>query len=125
VRLGDVVLVLEEDLNELNVSVAIDEVEELEIESVELEELEDTPGHVSTFTVFASRVTLPVNPNTPPFDTAPVLSVTEAPARMLPWHTLPVPKVAEVPTCQNTSQACAPSVSTTLEPVAMTKELPI
>jgi hypothetical protein len=88
-------------------------------------ELEDTAGHVSTLTMLLSRVTVAPNAKTPPLDTAAVLSVTEATARIFPWNTLPVPKVAEDPTCQNTLHANPPPVSRTLDPDAVIREDPI
>jgi hypothetical protein len=88
-------------------------------------EVEDAAGHVSTLTVLSSRVTVAPNAKTPPLDTASVLSVTEAAARIFPWNTLPVPKVAELPTCQNTLHANPPPVSRTLDPDAVVREDPI
>jgi hypothetical protein len=88
-------------------------------------ELEDAAGHFSTLTMLLSRVTDAPNAKTPPLDTAAVLSVTEAAARIFPWNTLPVPKVAELPTCQNTLQANPPLVSRTLDPDAVIREDPI
>jgi hypothetical protein len=142
VRLDDVVMVEEdpdeEDPDEVEVVVGADEVEllmeELEVESVELAvvvglppggELGGATGHVSTLTMLLSRVTVAPNAKTPPLDTAWVLSVTEVAARIFPWNTLPVPKVAELPTCQNTLHANPPPVSTTLDPDAVIREDPI
>jgi hypothetical protein len=51
--------------------------------------------------------------------------VTEAAARIFPWNKLPVPKVAELPTCQNTLHANPPPVSRTLDPDAVVREDPI
>jgi hypothetical protein len=88
-------------------------------------ELGGATGHVSTLTMLLSRVTVAPNAKTPPLDTASVLSVTEVAARIFPWNTLPVPKVAELPTCQNTLHANPPPVSTTLDPDAVIREDPI
>jgi hypothetical protein len=88
-------------------------------------ELEDAAGHISTLTMLSSRVTVAPNAKTPPLDTASVVSVTEAAARIFPWNKLPVPKVAELPTCQNTLHANPSPVSRTLDPDAVVREDPI
>jgi len=72
-----------------------------------------------------SIVTVAPSAKTPPFDTAAVFNVTEAPARMFPEKLLPAPNVAEVPTCQNTLQASPPPVIKTLEPADVIKDVPI
>jgi hypothetical protein len=84
VMLDDVELV-----RELLLELRDDVVDVAEVNNVELdppvELVEDTTtAHVSTLTVFVSRVTLPPNANAPPFNTAAVSSVTEAAARILP-----------------------------------------
>jgi hypothetical protein len=45
---------------------------------------------------------------------APVSSVAEDKANTLPTNAVVEPRVAELPTCQNTLQACAPSISLTV-----------
>jgi hypothetical protein len=90
-----------------------------------VELVDDAIGQISVLTTLVSSVTDPLKANTPPFESAAVSTVTETAARMAPVKLLPVPRVAEVPTCQYTLQANAPPVSTTLEPAAVTKELPI
>jgi hypothetical protein len=45
---------------------------------------------------------------------APVSRVAEVKARMLPTKLVLVPRVAELPTCQNTLHAWAPSISLTV-----------
>jgi hypothetical protein len=47
-------------------------------------EVDKALGQVSTFTIFVSKVTAAPNANTPPLETAPVVIVTEAAARMFP-----------------------------------------
>jgi len=49
----------------------------------------------------------------PSITVAPVFSVIDVVARIDPAKSLVVPKVAELPTCQNTLHACAPFSSTT------------
>src|SRR5438094_1321077 len=46
----------------------------------------------------------------------PVVTVMEAKARMFPVNTEPVPKVAELPTCQKTLAALAPPLKITWRP---------
>ena len=58
--------------------------------------------------VLVSNVTAPVRAKALPFSAAPVVSVTEAWARMVPLKIELVPRVAELPTCQKTLAACAP-----------------
>ena len=55
--------------------------------------------------VSVSSVTAAVRANTRPSTVAPVVTVMEANARMLPLNTEPVPRVAELPTCQKTLEA--------------------
>src|ERR1051325_6605799 len=55
-----------------------------------------------------SRVTAAVRASSRPSTVAPVVTVMEAKAMMVPLNTEPVPSVAELPTCQNTLAARAP-----------------
>lgn len=82
VVLGDVELVRELLVELRDVEDDVVSVGEGVPAAIELEET--TTGHDSTLTTFVSKVTLPLNPNAPPFETAAVFSVTEADARMLP-----------------------------------------
>ena len=109
----------------LRVSEALDDVVTVVVGLPPGAELGDAAGHVSTLTVLKSRVTVAPNAKTPPLDTALVLSVTEAAARIFPWNKLPVPKVAELPTCQNTLHGNPPPVSRTVDPDAVIREDPI
>ena len=43
-----------------------------------------------------------------------VVAVIEVAARMFPTNSVPVPSVADVPTCQKTLHSCAPLVSVTM-----------
>src|SRR5437667_5716726 len=63
--------------------------------------------------ILESRVTAPVRANSRPSTAAPVVTVMEANARMFPLNTEPVPRVAELPTCQNTVAALAPPLRIT------------
>jgi hypothetical protein len=65
-------------------------------------------SQVGTVTVLSSIVTAPPIAKTRPLTIAPVLSVIDVVARIDPAKWVVVPKVAELPTCQNTLHACAP-----------------
>ena len=69
--------------------------------------------------VFVSRLTAPVLASSLPWIVAAVFAVIVAEAMIVPTKLVPVPSVAEEPTCQNTLHACAPLMSFTLvlEPV--------
>src|SRR2546422_11403665 len=60
-----------------------------------------------------SSVTAAVRANSRPSTVAPVVTVMEAKARMFPLNTEPVPRVAELPTCQKTLAALAPPLRMT------------
>jgi hypothetical protein len=72
-----------------------------------------------TVMVSSSRVTAPLRASTRPMMVSPVVTVIDVRARTLPWNAEPVPRVAELPTCQKTLQAWAPLVRRTslAEPV--------
>jgi hypothetical protein len=55
--------------------------------------------------VLLSRVTAPFLASTRPATVVPVCTATEVSARMLPVNVVWVPRVAELPTCQNTLHA--------------------
>src|SRR2546430_17052801 len=61
----------------------------------------------------SSRLTAAVLANNRPSTAAPVVTVMEAMARMFPLNTEPVPRVAELPTCQKTFAALAPPLKMT------------
>ena len=60
--------------------------------------------------VLVSNVIAPLSANTLPSTVALVVRVIDVKARMFPTKAEDVPIVAELPTCQNTLQACAPLV---------------
>jgi len=64
--------------------------------------------------VLVSNVTAPSRANNCPCTVAPVLAVMEIIASMCPTKLEFVPKVAELPTCQNTRQNRAPLITDTL-----------
>jgi hypothetical protein len=55
--------------------------------------------------VLVSKVTAPFRARALPWRVAPVVTVIELRAKMFPANELVVPRVAEVPTCQNTLEA--------------------
>ena len=67
-----------------------------------------------TLIVLSSKVTSPLRARTRPVTDAPVSSVAEVRAMMVPTKSVvSVPRVAELPTCQNTLHACTPPVNRT------------
>ena len=83
------------------------------------------PAHEGTDTVFVSNVTAPFCASALPAIAASVLSVILASASMLPIKLVRVPKVAELPTCQNTLHSCALLMRTTDASLAVIRVLPI
>jgi hypothetical protein len=63
---------------------------------------------VGTLIVLLSNVTAPPRAKTRPLTVAPVSSVIDVVAMIVPAKFVVVPNVAELPTCQNTLHACAP-----------------
>ena len=59
-------------------------------------------------TLFESRVTAALRAMRRPSIDAPVVAVIDVSARMVPLNDEYVPRVAELPTCQNTFAACVP-----------------
>jgi hypothetical protein len=82
-----------------------------------------TARQVGDVMVLPCRVTPPLRAKARPFNEAPVAKEIDVRARMLPTNDVVVPNVAELPTCQNTLQACTPPVSTTLLPGAVVSPL--
>lgn len=56
---------------------------------------------------------------------APVPTVMDARAKMLPINVVPVPRVAELPTFQKTLQATPPLMTATVEPTDVIRVEPI
>src|ERR1700683_4606731 len=69
--------------------------------------------------LFASRVTAPFCASNRPFTDAPLASVMDWLARMLPLNAELAPRVADVPTCQKTLEALAPPARITWLPMAV------
>src|SRR6185436_15976049 len=63
--------------------------------------------------VLESKATAAVRANSLPSTVAPVVTVMEARARMFPFMTEVVPRVAELPTCQKMLAALAPPLRIT------------
>jgi hypothetical protein len=60
---------------------------------------------VGTVMVLSSRLTWPFRAKTRPSTVVPVCTDADVNAKMLPTNVVLVPKVAELPTCQNTLHA--------------------
>lgn len=74
----------------------------------------------------SANVTAPVRAKALPFIAAPVVTVMDASARMVPLKIVLVPRVAELPTCQKTLAAWAPPIRlTTLLLAAVVRVVPI
>ena len=80
------------------------------------------PGAVMASSI---KVTAAVSANRPPWHATPELAVADASAKTVPANLVLVPSVAELPSCQNTLQACAPLARTTDAPVAVVRMEPI
>jgi hypothetical protein len=65
-------------------------------------------SQVGTLTLLSSMVTAPPNARARPLTVAPVVNVIDVVARIVPAKLVYVPRVAELPTCQNTLHAWAP-----------------
>ena len=77
-------------------------------------------AHAVIATVFESSVTEPFRASARPETRALVLSVMLASARIFPMNVVPVPIVAELPTCQKTLHCCAPLMTFTVQLAAVT-----
>jgi hypothetical protein len=80
--------------------------------------------HAGVVKVFVSKVTAPLRASARPTTVLPVSTVIEVNAMIVPAKVDPGFKVAELPTCQNTLQACVPLVMTTLPPVSVVSAEP-
>ena len=72
-------------------------------------------------TVFASIVTAATRAKARPSSVAPVASVMDWSAMIVPLNTEVVPKVAELPTCQKMFEALAPPLRMTCRPEVVVK----
>jgi hypothetical protein len=72
----------------------------------------------------SSRVTAPLRASTRPMMVSAVCTVIDVRARMVPTKVELVVRVAELPTCQKTLQAWAPSVRRTVVPVSVMRVEP-
>ena len=84
----------------------------------------DTP---QVLTLLPSSVTAPLRASALPFEFAPVVKVMLESARMSPVNDVPVPSVAELPTCQKTLLQLLPPLLMTVtdEALAVVSVLPI
>jgi hypothetical protein len=83
------------------------------------------PPHAVMSTVLVSSVTEPFCARSLPWTVAPVMRVMLVSAKTFPTKLVVVPSVAELPTCQKTLQGLAPLISTTDDPLAVVRALPI
>src|SRR6185503_18768341 len=83
------------------------------------------PAGIGTPMILESSVTAAVRANSRPSTVAPVVTVIEAIARILPLNTELVPSVAELPTCQKTFAAWAPPLKITCRPTVVVRVEPI
>jgi len=72
-----------------------------------------TGWHELDTNVSVSRVTAPLRARVRPSMVTPVVTLTEVRARIVPTNREPVPRVAELLTCQKTLHALAPLMSVT------------
>jgi hypothetical protein len=89
------------------------------------EAVEVDPAQASKPTWFVSNVTAPFRARALPDTLAPVVREMLVKARILPTNTVPVPMVAELPTCQNTLQSTPPLVIWTDELLAVVSVLTV
>ena len=82
------------------------------------------PPNVHTEMEALPAVTAPLRAMVRPLTLVPVVIVTLVNAMTVPRKFVPVPNVAELPTCQNTLQLCAPLTKFTLAPLAVVSALP-
>src|SRR5450830_406231 len=84
-------------------------------------------GQAAAHTVMelVSSVTAPFRARSLPDAFAPVVKVMLVSARMFPANEVVVPRVAELPTCQNTLQFDPPLMTWTTELLAVVSVLPI
>jgi hypothetical protein len=81
--------------------------------------------HVETETLLESNVTAPFCASALPARLASVVSVMLVSARILPIKSVPVPRVAELPTCQKTLHCWPPLIISTLASLAVIRVLAI
>ncbi len=84
------------------------------------------PQPVGMEMILVSSVTAPLRASTrPPGMLVPVVSVMLVRAIRFPRNVVPVPSVAELPTCHQTSQPSAPLMRLTVAALAVVSALPI
>jgi hypothetical protein len=76
-------------------------------------------SHVGVLNVSVSSVTAPLRARARPCTVTPVVTLIDVRARIVPTNVDPVPRVAELPTCQNTLHCCAPLINVTVLPDAV------
>jgi len=81
--------------------------------------------HITLETLLLSIVTAPFLASALPSTPAPVVRVMLVSARIFPTNAVPVPRVAELPTCQKTLHRSPPLIMPTDELLAVVSVLPI
>ena len=71
-------------------------------------------AQIGVVMTLSSSVTAPILARARPWISVPVVTVMDWSAMMVPTNLELVPRVAELPTCQNTLQGCAPLTRMTL-----------
>jgi hypothetical protein len=82
-------------------------------------------GQLDVVIVFVSMFTAAVWASSLPWIVAAVFAVIVAEAMIVPTKRVPVPSVADEPTCQNTLHACAPLTNRTVVPEPVINVEPI
>ena len=87
---------------------------DVDVDAVDVEvEVADGVVHDGVVMVSASSVTAPLRAKTRPTIVVPVSTVMLCIANTEPWKLDPLPRVAELPTCQKTLHACVPLIRLT------------
>ena len=99
---------------------------DVELDCVELELLLTAgAAQYSACTKAEFKVIEAPNANNPPWLVASAFTVIDTADNNVPAKSDPKPSVAEVPTFQNTLQACAPPANSTVDPMAVVNIEPI
>jgi hypothetical protein len=121
-ELREAVVEVVEELGE--VVVVVEDVDDV-LEELVVEE-DVVVAHADSARIsLSSKVIAAVRANSPPSFVASVWAVIEARATIFPENTVPTPRVAELPTCQNTLHAWAPLVKDTAATVEVMSVEPI
>lgn len=104
VDVRDPVPVVVVDEAEVVVALEVDD-DELDVDELVVVVVVDGASHSERVMRFVSRVTAPLRASSRPSTDAPVCAVIDVKAMTFPMKSEAVPRVAELPTCQNTLHA--------------------